>query len=74
MAEQRHLTRQDRIAAYERAVGILRENALIFSGAGGTLIIAHPDTQDSEGITDKCLRMAMAVEIPPENVGTTDDF
>ena len=74
MVEKMHLTRAERIEAYEKAVGILRENALIFSGSGGVLTIIHPDTQDKEGVTEKCLRMAMAVEIPPENVGTTDDF
>ena len=57
------LTRAERISAYEQAVELLRENALIYGGSGGMLLIVHPDTQDADGVTQKCLRMAMATEV-----------
>ena len=62
MAEIKILNRADRIAAYEQTVKLLRDHALIYGGAGGVLLIVHPDTQDEDGIMDKCLRMAQARE------------
>ena len=58
----RVLTRTERVVAYEQAVKLLRDNALIVGGSSGVLVIAHPDTQDGDALTEKCLRMANVTE------------
>ena len=66
---KRVVVREDRIKAYETAVRILSDNGCILRGAGGALIIVHPRTQESEGLTQQCLAMAEITESVAEAAG-----
>lgn len=46
------------VAVYEELVKKLAQHGLIWQGAGGILIIAHPRTQVQEGIYHECQVMA----------------
>ena len=66
---ERVVSRQERVDAYEQVVHLARHNGLILQGAGGALLVVHPDTQDKEGLTAQCLLMASITEA---DAGETD--
>lgn len=44
--------------AYDKIASLANEHALIRHGAGGVLVIVHPDVQKEEGIYELCQYMA----------------
>ena len=69
--EYKEVTRADRKAAHNEIVKMARHHALIYSGDGGVLTLMHPDIQDKEGVTEKCLELSYVIEIEEKEEGFT---
>lgn len=57
-----NMHRAARVRAYNQAIDLARQHGLIHQAAGGVVVLVHPDTQDEQGITERCLRMAGITE------------